>query len=166
MRSARLRDAPRPCYTSAMPSLAQNRDALHDYTILETLEAGIALSGSEVKSVKLGNTSLKGAHAVISHSELWLLNMHIGHYKPAGQTKKIEADRSRKLLVRRTELDRLIGKLKSEGLALIPLSIYLKHGLIKVELGLGRGKKKYDKRASIKKRDTERRIGRAMRVKG
>lgn len=148
-----------------MPSYATNREVFHNYEILEKLEAGIVLTGAEVKSVKGGNVSLKGSYATIQQSQLQLLNMHIGHYKPAGPNQKVDTDRSRRLLVRRTDIDRFIGKIHSAGLTLVPLSVYSKSGLIKVELGLGRGKKSYDKRASIKKRETNRQIGRAMRVK-
>ncbi len=147
-----------------MPNYATNREAFHNYEILEKIEAGVVLTGAEVKSVKGGNVSLKGSYATIQQSQLQLLNMHIGHYKPAGPLK-IDTDRSRRLLVRRTDIDRFIGKIHSTGLTLVPLSVYSKSGLIKVELGLGRGKKSYDKRASIKKRETNRQIGRAMRVK-
>lgn len=149
-----------------MPQYATNREAFHNYEITEKLEAGIVLSGAEVKSVKTGNVSLKGSYATITNGQLQLLNMHIGHYKPAGLNHQLDTDRSRRLLVRRTDIDRLIGHIHSAGLTLVPLAVYSKHGLIKVELGLGRGKKAYDKRQSIKKKDVARRIGRAMRVKG
>lgn len=148
-----------------MPAYAENRDARHQYQILETLEAGIQLTGAEVKSVKNGNVSLKGSYATVQGNELWLLNAHIGAYKPAGQSPH-NPTRTRRLLVRKSDIERFIGKSKSEGLSLFPLSVYSKRGLVKVELGLGRGKKKFDKRASIKKRETDRKIGRAMRVKG
>ncbi len=147
-----------------MPTLATNRDAHHKFSILETLESGIRLTGPEVKSVKAGNVSLKGSYATIKGSELWLINAHIGHYKPAGNNQS-DPDRSRKLLVKRSDIDRMIGTLKSAGLTLVPLTLYTKRGLIKVELGLGRGKGKKDKRATIKQRETERKIGRAMRQK-
>ncbi len=147
-----------------MPSYATNRDAHHDYTVLEKIEAGISLTGPEVKSIKGGNLSLKGSYATVTHNELWLINAHIGLYKPAASVKQ-EPTRSRRLLVRRAEIDRLIGKMHSAGLTLVPLSVYSKNGLVKVELGLARGKKAYDKRQSIKKREVERKIKRAMRVK-
>lgn len=149
-----------------MPQLAFNREARHNYTILETLEAGVSLTGPEVKSAKAGSVSLKGSYATIKDNELWLLNAHIGAYKAAGPNIKHDPVRSRRLLVRRTEIDRLIGKLHSEGLTLVPLSLYSKSGLVKVELGLARGKKAHDKRASIKKREVDRGLRRAMRVKG
>ncbi len=148
-----------------MPSYATNRDAHHKIQIDERFEAGIVLHGSEVKSIKSGNCSLKGAYAAIQQSELVLLNMHVGRYEPAGPNQIADATRSRKLLVKKSDLSRLIGKIRSEGMALVPLSVYSKSGLIKVELGLGRGLKKQDKRALIKKRDVNRDIGRAMRVK-
>lgn len=148
-----------------MPNFASNREAFHNYEILEKLEAGIQLTGPEVKSVKGGNISLKGSYAVVHDNELRLINMHIGLYKPAALLHQ-EPDRSRRLLVHRSDIDRFIGKIRSSGLTLVPLSVYSKNGLIKVELGLGRGKKAYDKRQSIKKRDIKRQIGLAMRVKG
>lgn len=147
-----------------MPQYATNREAFHNYEILEKLEAGIQLTGPEVKSVKNGSVSLKGSFATIHNNELHLLNTHIGLYKPAATIKQ-EPDRTRRLLVHRHDIDRLIGKIRSAGLTLVPLSMYGKNGLIKVELGLGRGKKAYDKRQSIKKRDVKRQISRAMRVK-
>lgn len=147
-----------------MPNYATNREAFHNYEILEKIEAGIQLTGPEVKSVKGGNVSLKGAFATIHNNELHLLNVHIGLYKPAASVKQ-EPDRTRRLLVKRSDIDRFIGKIHSSGLTLVPLSVYSKSGLIKVELGLGKGKKDYDKRQSIKKRDVKRQIGRAMRVK-
>lgn len=147
-----------------MPTYASNRDARHHYQILETLEAGIALTGPEVKSVKGGNCSLKGSYATLHNSDLFLVSAHIGLYKPAAGVHQ-DPTRSRRLLVRRTDIDRLIGKMKSAGISLVPLSLYSKHGLIKVELGLGKGKKAFDKRATIKKREVQRKIQRAMRVK-
>ncbi len=148
-----------------MPAYATNREAHHNYEILEKLEAGIVLTGAEVKSVKGGNVSLKGSYASIHNGNLQLLNIHIGRYKPAGPNRPHDPVRTRRLLVRRTDIDRLIGKIHSAGLTLVPLSVYGKRGLIKVELGLARGKKAYDKRQSIKKKDVQRQIGRAMRVK-
>jgi len=148
-----------------MPNYATNRDATHNVTVSEKFEAGIVLSGAEVKAIKAGNCSLKGSYAAIRTSELVLLNMHVGRYEPAGPIQSDDPTRTRRLLVHRRDLDRLIGKVRSEGMTLVPLSLYSKNGLIKVELGLGRGKKLHDKRASIKKRDVQRDIGRAMRRK-
>lgn len=146
-------------------AFASNPDARRNYSILETLEAGIALTGPEVKSIKHGDCSLRGSYATLRSSELWLLNMHVGLYKPAAKVRQ-DPERSRRLLVHRKELDRLIGQIKADGLTLVPLSVYSKGGLVKVELGLGRGKKKHDKRADIKKRESNRNMERALRVKG
>lgn len=147
-----------------MPQYTFNRDARHNYQILETLEAGIQLTGAEVKSIKGGNVSLKGSYATIKDSQLWLINAHIGAYKPAGPAKH-DPVRTRRLLVHRTELDKLIGTSKAAGVTLVPMSIYSKRGLVKVELAIARGKKSYDKRADIKKREVNRKIERALRVK-
>lgn len=147
-----------------MPPLAVNRDVRHHFQVLETLEAGIVLTGPEVKSAKLGNLSLKGSYAAIQGDGLWLINAHIGAYKPAANIPH-QPTRSRRLLVKRSDIDRFIGKTKSEGLTLVPLSVYSKSGLVKVELGLAKGKKAHDKRASIKKREVDRDIARKMRVK-
>lgn len=124
----------------------------------------MVLTGPEVKSIKDGNVSLKGSYATIIGRELWLVNAHVGAYKPAGPMKH-DPTRSRKLLVRRSDIDRLIGTLKSQGVTLVPLSVFSHRGLIKVELGLGRGKGKKDKRETIKRREVERKIGRALRQK-
>lgn len=146
-------------------AFATNPDGHRNFSILETLEAGLALTGPEVKSIKRGDCSLKGAHAVVHGNSLMLVNMHVGLYKPAAKVHQ-DPERSRRLLVHKKDIARFTGKVRTEGMALIPLSVYGKGGLIKVELGLGRGKKKYDKRADIKKRDVNRDMARAMRVKG
>lgn len=141
-----------------MPTLATNSRAKFDYDILKTYEAGIVLTGQEVKSVRSGNVSLKGAYATIHDNELWLLNAHIGAYKKAGPLKDYEPTRSRKLLMHNREIKELIGKVQSQGLTLIPLSLYTRGRRLKVELGLGRGRKKYEKREVIKKRAVAREI--------
>lgn len=146
-----------------MKILAQNREAHFDYTIEHTLEAGIVLAGHEVKSVKRGDVSLKGAHVTIHGNEAVLVNAHISPYKYAGEIKGYEPARSRKLLLNRKEISGLIGKFKEQGMAVVPLELYEKRGLVKVKLGIGRGKKKYDKRESIKKRESDRKIQRAIR---
>lgn len=152
-----------------MKILAQNKKAKYDYDILETFTAGIVLIGSEVKSAKLGNVSLKGSYVTIrptgpkGQNEAWLINTHIAPYKPAGPQPKYDPERSRKLLLHRKEIDSLCGKLKQKGLTLVPLSMYTKEGRIKLEFGLGRGKRKYEKREKIKKREAERRMARALR---
>ncbi|MFH1171421.1 MAG: SsrA-binding protein SmpB [bacterium] len=146
-----------------MPTLAQNKDARFSYHILEEFEAGIVLAGPEVKSAKRGDINLQGSYATIRGNGLWLINCHIGPYQPAAGQNPADPRHDRKLLVSTKEVSSFIGKLKSEGLTLLPLSFYTKHGLIKVALGLGRGKKKFDKRAAIKKRETDRKIRQSLR---
>jgi len=147
--------------------IASNRKARHDYTILDTIEAGIALTGTEVKSLRSGRASLVDGFATITDDELWLRNVHIAEYAEGTWTNHAPR-RVRKLLVHRMELDRLANKLKEGGLALIPLSMYFKDGRVKVELGLGRGKKSYDKRQDMAKRDADRELARyaGRRAKG
>lgn len=139
-----------------------NRKARHDYFIEEAFEAGLVLSGSEVKSLRAGKAQLKDSHGRLSRGELWLHNAHISEYGPAAQFGH-EPTRPRKLLLHRRELDRLAGKVKERGFALIPLRIYFKRGRAKVELGLARGKKQHDKRASIKERESRLEVDRAMK---
>ena len=141
-----------------MAALAVNKKARFDYEILETLEAGLKLTGPEVKSVKSGHIQLKGAFLHIQKNELWLKGAYIAPYKPAGNQEGYDPYRDRKVLVHRRELSRLTGKRQAEGLTLVPLSVYLKGGLIKLEFGVARGKKKYEKRETIKKRDVQRDI--------
>lgn len=148
-----------------MGILAKNKEAFFNYTIEQTLEAGIVLAGHEVKSVKRGDVSLKGAHVVIHGNEAMLVNAHISAYKYAGELKGYEPTRSRKLLLNKKEISGLIGKAKEQGMAVVPLEFYAKRGLVKVKLGIGRGKKKYDKRESIKRREDERKIMRAVRAR-
>ena len=147
--------------------IASNRKARHDYTILDTIEAGIALTGTEVKSLRSGWASLVDGFATITDDELWLRNVHIAEYAEGTWTNHAPR-RVRKLLLHRMEIDRLAGKLKEGGLALIPLSMYFKEGRVKVELGLGRGKKSYDKRQDMAKRDADRELARyaGRRAKG
>lgn len=143
-----------------MPTLATNRRAHHDYQILQSMEAGIALSGPEVKSVKKGSLSLAGSYVRIDRGgNAWLVGCHIAAYAPAaGNQRSYDPIRERQILLRRTQLNTLIGTLKQSGLTFLPLSVYTKGGLIKVELGIARGKEKHDKRAAIKKREIEREI--------
>ena len=147
--------------------IASNRKARHDYTILDTIEAGIALTGTEVKSLRAGRASLVDGFATVSDDEIWLRNVHIAEYAEGTWTNHAPR-RVRKLLLHRMEIDRLAGKLKEGGLALIPLSMYFKEGRVKVELGLGRGKKSYDKRQDMAKRDADRELARyaGRRAKG
>jgi len=147
-----------------MKTVAKNKRAYFDYEILDTYEAGIVLLGPEVKSAKLGNVSLKESHAVVTNGEIFLLNAHITPYKMAGNTPH-DPTRSRKLLLKSNEIQHLIGKIKEKGLSLIPIKMYVKRGLVKVELGLGRGKKKYEKREKIKQKDINHDIERELRGK-
>lgn len=146
-------------------SLAINKRAKFDYEILETYEAGLILKGHEVKSIKKGNVSLKGAFVAFKKSgkkipELYLTNAYVSLYKPAGKIDSHDAERSRKLLLKKSEISRLIGKCQEQGLTLIPLELYNKKSLIKLKFGLARGKKKIDKREAIKKREDDRKMKR------
>jgi SsrA-binding protein len=147
--------------------VASNRKARHDYAILDTVEAGMQLTGTEVKSLRLGRASLVDAFAQERDGELFLYGMHIPEYTMGTWTNH-EPRRTRKLLLNRLELNRLIGKTREAGLTLVPLSIYFKDGWAKVELGLARGKRDYDKRQDMAKRDASREINRALgrRTKG
>jgi SsrA-binding protein len=145
--------------------IASNRKARHDYAILDTYEAGLALTGTEVKSLRAGRASLVDAFAQASNGELYLHGMHIPEYAQGTWTNH-EPRRVRKLLLKRVELDRLMGKVRESGLTLVPLSVYFSDGWAKVELGLARGKRSYDKRQDIAKRDADREIARAAGRRG
>ncbi len=147
--------------------VASNRRARHDYTILDTYEAGLALTGTEVKALRAGRASLADAFAQESGGQLYLHGLHIPEYAMGTWTNH-EPRRVRKLLLHRGEIDRLTGKLRESGLTLVPLSLYFSNGWAKVELGLARGKRAYDKRQDLAKRDAEREIQRAVgrRAKG
>jgi SsrA-binding protein len=147
-----------------MPTLTTNKKAFHDYHILEKYEAGIVLSGQEVKSVKNRQINLKGSYIVNKGDELWLINCHISPYKMA-LLKDYKPTRDRKLLLNKKEISSLISKLQSKGLTVLPLSVYTKGSLVKIEIGVAKGKKEYDKREIIKKRDSDRQIQRLMRGK-
>lgn len=146
----------------AKKSIARNRKALHDYHIIDTWEAGIVLAGPEVKSVRAGKVSLTEAFARVDGSEAFIHGLHISPYDPASRWN-LDPVRTRKLLLHRREIRRLIGATQQEGLTLIPLEIYLKEGFVKVALALARGKKKHDKREDAKRRDADREIQRAVR---
>ena len=137
--------------------ITKNKKAYHDYFVIETFEAGISLLGTEVKSVKQGKINLKDSYAKVKDGEIYLFNAHISHYKH-GNIFNHEPTRTRKLLLHRKEIDRIIGKINEKGLTLVPLKVYLKKGLVKVELGLCKGKKTHDKREEIKRRDIEREL--------
>ncbi len=140
--------------------IVSNRKARHDYTILDTYEAGIALRGTEVKSLREGRASLVDSFATVDDGEVWLRNLHIPEYTMGTWTNHTPR-RTRKLLLHKGEILRLIGKTKESGLSLVPLSMYFKDGKVKVELALAKGKKSYDKRQSLAKRDAEREIAKA-----
>jgi SsrA-binding protein len=139
-----------------------NRKAFHDYHIQESLEAGIVLKGSEIKSIRLGKVNLSDAYAKPENGELWLHNSHIASYDAASYNTH-EPIRPRKLLLHRKEIDILAGKVMQKGLTLVPLRLYIKHGVVKLELGVARGKKVYDKREAIARRDAEREMERALK---
>jgi len=144
--------------------LARNRKALHEYHVEDTWEAGIVLLGPEVKSARDGRLNLAGAFATVDGGEVWLHDMHISPYDPASQ---FNADplRRRKLLLNRREIRRLIGATQQKGYTLVPLDVYLRDGRIKLTLALGRGKKLYDKRETLKRKAAERDIERAVKVR-
>ena len=142
--------------------IAQNKKARHEYFILETYEAGIELCGTEVKSIRAGKVNLVDAYASINNAEVYIKGMNISPYEQ-GNIFNRDPLRERKLLMHKAEIRKLIGQLKEKGLSLIPLSIYLKGSLVKVSLGLCKGKKLYDKRADIAKRDASRNAQRAIK---
>lgn len=145
-----------------MPTFAKNKRALFKYKILEEFEAGISLIGQEVKSIKAGRVILTGSYVIVRGAEVYLIGTQIPAYQPKNAPKDYDNQRVRKLLLRRAEINYLIGKTKTKGLALIPLKIYSKKGIIKVVFGLGKVLKKYDKREKIKDRDIKRKIARAL----
>lgn len=135
--------------------ILKNRKAYYDYEILETFEAGIALLGTEVKSIRAGRIDIKDAFARVLRDELWLMNAHISPYSH-GNINNHEPLRDRKLLLNRNEINKITGQMSKKGLAIIPLSMYFKEGRVKVEIALAKGKKFYDRREDIKKRDIQR----------
>jgi SsrA-binding protein len=141
-----------------------NRKAYHDYLIEERVEAGIVLKGSEIKSIRAGKVSLQDAYAKPENGEVWLFNSHIASYDAASYNTH-QPTRPRKLLLHKKEVDILTGRVKQRGLTLVPLKLYIKHGIVKIELGVGKGKKVYDKRETIMRRDTEREIERALKIR-
>lgn len=136
----------------------ENRRARYDYEILDTYEAGLVLYGYEVKSIKTGRVSLKGAYVVIKDNEAYLINTLIPPYQPANTPDDYNPERNRKLLLNKSEIKSLIGKSKQKGLTLVPLKLYTKRGKIKLELAVAKGKREIDKRETIKKRETEREV--------
>jgi SsrA-binding protein len=141
-----------------------NKKARYEYEILETLEGGLALTGTEVKSLRAGQASITEGFATIIRNEAWLVDCQIQPYA-FGNLNNHDPKRRRKILLHRREIAKLVGKIKEKGLSLVPLKIYFKNGLAKVEIGVGRGKKLHDKRETIKSRDTAREASREMRVR-
>jgi len=155
-----------------MKVLAENRKAKFEYEILEKFEAGLVLLGQEVKSIKTGRISIKGSYVVLRQSakgvlpEVYLVGANIPPYQPKNTPKDYEPERSRKLLLTKSEIKHLIGKTKEKGLTLIPLRVYTKRGKIKLEFGIAKGRKKADKRELIKKREAERELKRELKSRG
>ena len=150
-----------PIPMSDRQTIAVNRRARHDYEILETFDAGLVLTGTEIKSVRARRVALRDAYATIERGEAWLHNMHISSYD-AGSRYNPEPKRTRKLLLHRREISRLLGRTVEKGLTLVPLRIYLQRGYAKVEIGLARGKRLYDKRRAIAEREARREEERAL----
>lgn len=143
-------------------TIAQNRKARHDYEILDTLEAGIVLRGTEIKSLRDHKVSMSEAYARIERNEAWLIGLHIAPWGSTDVRFNHEPRRSRKLLLHRRQIDELLGKSKAKGLTIVPLRIYLSRGRAKVELGLGRGKQQWDRRREIAERDSKRDMERQL----
>lgn len=154
----------KPDQPSEHESIARNKRARHDYQILDTWEAGIVLTGTEVKALRDGKANLSDAYGVVKDGEVFLLNLHISPYERGNQFNH-EPTRTRKLLMHRREIRRLIGAVERQGLTLVPLELYFKRGRAKVALALGRGKKLHDKRADQKEREAEREMARVMRTR-
>jgi len=148
----------------AIKTLATNRKAYHDYHIQDKIEAGIVLTGTEIKSIRAGRVSLGEAYVRPEGGELWLLNAHIARYEASSYLSH-DPRRPRKLLLHRKQIDNLTSKVSEKGLTLVPLKLYIKDSIAKVEIALAKGKKLYDKRESITRRETEREIGRVTKRK-
>jgi len=142
--------------------LVENRKARHDYEILETMEAGLQLTGTEIKSLRAGKGNLRDSYARVDRSEVWIHNLHISPYDQ-GNRANVDPLRERKALLHKEEIRRLLGKTREKGLALIPLRIYLTQGRAKIELALARGKRQYDKREAIAERETDRERERVLK---
>lgn len=148
-----------------MKEITKNKKAYFNYEILEKLMAGISLIGQEVKSIKSGRISLKATYVILKNEEAFLIGANIPPYQPKNAPKDYNPERSRKLLLKKSEIKYLIGKTKQKGLTIVPLRVYNIRGKIKIEIGLVKGKKKFDKRRIIKKRETEREIRRILKEK-
>lgn len=149
---------------TGMKLIANNKKAYHDYFILETYEAGIALHGTEVKSLRMGKCSIKEAFIRVENEEVFIYGMHISPYEKGNIFNK-DPLRVRKLLLHKYEIHKLLGKTKEKGMTLVPLKVYLKDSLVKVEIGLAKGKKLYDKRQDIAKKDQQREAQRDFKVR-
>src|ERR687885_2908367 len=159
---AKARPAAKKADAPVEKTLVTNRQAFHDYNILETVEAGLALAGTEVKSIRAGNVNLRDAYARPQDGEIWLWNAHIAPFEQ-GNRWNHEPRRPRKLLLHTREIGRLAAKASESGNTLVPLRLYDRGGKIKLELGLGKGKRQYDKRAAIAERESKREIERAIK---
>ncbi|MDA8291204.1 MAG: SsrA-binding protein SmpB [Actinomycetota bacterium] len=146
-----------------MRRVSQNRRARHDYDVLETFECGIELRGAEVKALRAGQMTLQDSYARVEDGEVWLLGAHVAPYEYSSGFGRVDPDRARKLLLHRREIDELKGRVAQQSLTLVPLAVYFKEGVAKVELALARGRKTYDKRHAIAERDANREAARAMR---
>jgi SsrA-binding protein len=146
-----------------MANLAVNRKASFNYELLDRFEGGLALTGGEVKSSKKGSVDMKGSYLSVEREELWIKNMHIAKYAPAGPQPDYDPLRPRKVLVHKKELKQLQSKSQSDGLTIVPIRVYTKGDLVKIEFALARGKKSYEKRDSIKKRDVQRHMKEEMK---
>ena len=146
-----------------MSTLATNKHARSDYDLIEQFEGGLVLTGGEVKSAKQGTVSMRGAFMRVQNGELWLKNMHIGHYAPSGPSDDYDPTRDRKVLVHKKQLKQLDGKQHAQGLTIVPIRVYTKGALVKVGFALARGKRKHEKRESIKKRDLDRQAREEMK---
>ncbi len=146
-----------------MAVFAQNKKARFDYEILETFQAGIVLIGQEVKAIKTGHISIKGSYVIVKENEFFLIGANIPPYQPKNAPKDYDPERLRKLLLTKSEIKHLIGKIKQKGLTLVPIKVYTVKGKVKIIFGIGRGKKKYDKREAIKKREFDREKSRALK---
>lgn len=144
--------------------IADNRKALHDYHVIETFEAGVVLLGTEVKSIREGSVNLRDTYARLDNGEVWLLNMHVGPYSHSGYASH-EERRQRKLLLHRSEIRKLTGKVAEKGLTLVPLRMYFKEGRVKVALALAKGKQLHDKRETIRRREVDRETRAAIKTR-
>lgn len=142
--------------------IAENKKARFDYELLESFEAGIQLTGPEVKSIRAGHISLKESFASVKDNQVWLNNAHVSPYKPAA-SNNAEPTRARRLLLKKSEITELIGKVQTAGYTIVPVKIYFSHGLIKLEIALAKGKKQHDKRNVIKNRELEREVNRELK---